>query len=200
LKRQLQRDRRRFFRAAKNVVSTEDVSHSGVDDSSSARTSDDDAPLAPISNRTQETRLIVRNTFFDGDTSGSEEDELEVSELPTAEFGATDEFEEFRRAYRRFRLGYHRGAKGEASAPKRNFECLILAPLEQSDDTSVSDECSDTCTPADSEEGEQHAQQLPARALKRQRQRERRRFFRAENKAKTAVQDSARPVELQPML
>jgi len=62
-----------------------------------------------------EFKLVVKHTFFDVDESedlSSEDDRLP---LPPTFFKSTGEIDEWRRDYRRFRLGHHHGAKGEVT-------------------------------------------------------------------------------------
>lgn len=199
LKRQLQRQRRKLFRAARNEQPSQ-ASNCDQDSCASTRASDDESP-ARLALGAQVVRLCVRNTFFDvpDDTSSSDEDDVELlraGSLPAPMFATSESFEEFRRSYRRFRLGGHDGAKGEASAPKSSCDWITLSPLEQSEPASspeVEAQCSTAC-PVDMSacqpqsrcselaSTEEPALQTPARARKRQQQRERRRFFRAEKK------------------
>jgi hypothetical protein len=127
---------------------------------------------------------------------------LKVFDLPAAQFKTTPEFDEWRREYRKFRLGFFKGAKGEASSPKGASSCPLDIQsistrysdcLEANSDASDSDNFSrrptrvpsDQSTVHDSDEGvalnakEDVYQQTPSRAMKRQRQRERRRMGKA---------------------
>lgn len=62
-----------------------------------------------------EHNLVVKNTFFDYacEDLSSEDDQIS---LPAAFIETTEETDEWRRNYRRFRLGYHNGAKGEVTS------------------------------------------------------------------------------------
>jgi len=62
-----------------------------------------------------QSRLVVKHTFIDVHDEEDVESQEALMNMPEAEFETTADFEEWRRAYRKFRFGYHRGAKGEAS-------------------------------------------------------------------------------------
>ena len=68
------------------------------------------------------SRVVVKHTFIDVEDEVSEEDQdsrWEIPLTPPLDPGTDNaEFDEWRRAYRRFRLGHHQGAKGEATPEK----------------------------------------------------------------------------------
>mmetsp|Transcript_58687 Transcript_58687/g.102723 ORF Transcript_58687/g.102723 Transcript_58687/m.102723 type:complete len:222 (-) Transcript_58687:89-754(-) len=59
-----------------------------------------------------ELKLVVRGTFFDV----LEEDVESQVPLPVPFFETTKEIDQWRRDYRRFRMGHHQGAKGEITS------------------------------------------------------------------------------------
>lgn len=63
-----------------------------------------------------EVRLVVKKTFFEVDSEDSASSDGGDIELPPALFETTREVDEWRRGYRRFRLGHHQGARGELAA------------------------------------------------------------------------------------
>jgi len=76
-------------------------------------------------------KIVVKNTFFDVEESTedwSSDDDRSNYDLPEAIFSSTDEIDEWRRDYRRFRLGHHHGAKGEVTA--KNLAIASLAHLD----------------------------------------------------------------------
>jgi len=66
-----------------------------------------------------EIKLVVRKTFIEAEVDDIGVDSIEINEhdviLPEALFNTSEDFNEWRQAYRKFRLGYHLGARGEAT-------------------------------------------------------------------------------------
>lgn len=113
-KRQRGRERRKMYRAAAHE-------NKCLEEMQKTQSTVFDAHAAAVA---KEVKLVVRHTFFDVDSS-EESSEEEVIQLPAAIFNSTGEFDEWRRDYRKFRLGHHQGAKGELS-PKNfamEFRC-----------------------------------------------------------------------------
>jgi len=64
------------------------------------------------------TRIVVKRTFIDVELGESSDEDLGIESPLTSPLDPRNdnaEFDEWRRAYRRFRLGHHKGAKGEAT-------------------------------------------------------------------------------------
>jgi hypothetical protein len=116
-KRQRGRERRKMFRAAAqagNQINSET--------SLATLTQKFDGRAAAVS---AEVKLVVNRTFFDV----CEEDEMSddnVAPLPAPFFETTREIDQYRREYRRFRLGYHQGAKCESISKLPCVEEAIL--------------------------------------------------------------------------
>jgi hypothetical protein len=117
-------------------------------------------------------KVSVKHTFIDVSFDEEESDEEGGStssrdalndDMPLAQFETTAEFEEFRRAYRRFRLGHHQGAKGEFASPKGAGDFLdvsrwSLAPTRTpSTEESQSDRVSECCEDSPSDHAEKLA-------------------------------------------
>jgi len=74
-----------------------------------------------------EVKLVVDNNgFFDVEFEDSSSSDEDIA-LPPAIFRTTTEIDGWRRDYRRFRLGDHRGAKGEVTA--NNLDAYDLSGL-----------------------------------------------------------------------
>lgn len=104
-KRQRGRERRKLYRAQAHELKCIEAARERQEEEFAER----QAALAA------EMKLVVKNTFYDVDDS--EEDcsqEVEIH-LPPAIFNSTGEIDEWRKDYRRFRLGHHHGAKGEVN-------------------------------------------------------------------------------------
>eukprot|EP00929_Paragymnodinium_shiwhaense_P097739 TRINITY_DN5934_c0_g1_i1.p1 TRINITY_DN5934_c0_g1~~TRINITY_DN5934_c0_g1_i1.p1 ORF type:complete len:335 (-),score=84.08 TRINITY_DN5934_c0_g1_i1:255-1259(-) len=177
LKRQLQRERRRMGRAEARMQQQADAAAAAINTAAGAQTS---AVVAALTcNHEERTahkavgdsavgrmKVVVKHTFIEctydefheeeTHRSSSRSPQSEDATLPAAEFETTPEFEEFRRAYRMFRLGFHRGAKGEVSSPKRLLDSIDLLQLHElltaNSPSSSSSNCSDRCSEADSDE------------------------------------------------
>lgn len=135
MKRQQQRERRKLAKAegaavvvaggaaAGRVVAT---GGAAVKAPAAAALAASPLPLFPV-------RLVLKHTFIDAydegpleDSDGSQDLDLQTPELPAALFETSAEFEEWRIAYRRFRLGSHVGARGEYSAPRSGNSLIEL--------------------------------------------------------------------------
>jgi hypothetical protein len=71
---------------------------------------------------TAEFKLVVKGTFIEV----LEEDVASEVPLPVPFFHTTLEIDQWRKDYRRFRLGYHRGAKGEVMSKTSHAESQQL--------------------------------------------------------------------------
>jgi len=78
-----------------------------------------------------EVKLVVDNNgFFDVEFEDSSSSDEDIA-LPPAIFRSTTDIDMWRRDYRRFRLGDHRGAKGEVTSNKlsNNLDAYDLSGL-----------------------------------------------------------------------
>jgi hypothetical protein len=108
-KRQRGRERRKMYRAAAHATKCLEIE---VVEKEKQVALDFEATHAAVS---VELKLVVKNTFFDyaSEDVSSEDEQIP---LPAAFIETTEETDEWRRNYRRFRLGHHNGSKGELSA------------------------------------------------------------------------------------
>lgn len=120
-KRQRGRERRKFFKAAAHAaVLAQEENRVPAEEQQATCFEARAAALAA------EVRLVVRKTFFEVDSEDSSSSADSEIDLPPALFSTTPEVNEWRRDYRRFRLGHHQGAKGEVTAFDRNVPALCL--------------------------------------------------------------------------
>jgi hypothetical protein len=105
-KRQRGRERRKMFKAEAKLQNQAGV---GAPQSEKSRKFEVLAAVVAA-----ESPLVVRRTFVDVDepTDSFNED----VNLPTSFFKSTKEIDEWRRDYRKFRMGHHQGAKGEITS------------------------------------------------------------------------------------
>lgn len=124
-KRQRGRERRKFFRAETQRAAAEERAALAQAETASALPESEgfDAKFAAVA---AEVKLVVKKTFFEVDVEDSDSSESSMLELPPALFNSTPEVDEWRRAYRRFRLGYHQGATGEFSVANMGLPNLDL--------------------------------------------------------------------------
>eukprot|EP00928_Gymnodinium_smaydae_P011918 TRINITY_DN14356_c0_g3_i2.p1 TRINITY_DN14356_c0_g3~~TRINITY_DN14356_c0_g3_i2.p1 ORF type:complete len:318 (-),score=72.53 TRINITY_DN14356_c0_g3_i2:208-1119(-) len=96
--------------------------------SSSGRSSSSTPPLSPeqagdAAFQAPTSKVTVKHTFIDIEDLDTDDDaspKEQALPAPTASLGLGADFDEYRRAYRRFRLGHHRGARGEAADVERS--------------------------------------------------------------------------------
>lgn len=147
-KRQRQRENRRLGRAQKSLAATPDIdvassadlteTTASLSDLASAAHSDAgerdvedqdvETPEVPVEMISPTRALLPRwdrhNLSVEVVDDQSTEGSLSPL-LPAAQFGSTPEFDEFRLAYRQFRLGSGCGAKGEVSDSPKDSDCHI---------------------------------------------------------------------------
>jgi len=145
VKRQRGRERRKFFKALEvtNKTLEEEAQTSGMQDdmssvcsrtssSCSTHASSKDTQVSDFQARAEavatERKLVLKNTFFDVEESAESSFEEEAIVLPEAFFKTTIEIDDWRRDYRRFRLGHHQGAKGEVN--QKDFSMDTLSGLD----------------------------------------------------------------------
>lgn len=119
-KRQRGRERRKFFKAAAQASKL--LEEQADREKMTVGFEERAAAVAA------ECKLVVKKTFFEvnaDDSSSSSDFESEIH-LPSAFFKSTREIDEWRRCYRRFRLGHHQGAKGELTVASLS-SCSISA-------------------------------------------------------------------------
>lgn len=121
-KRQRGRERRKLYKALAHAGKGSDT----VEAQRENRSSDFDARAAAVAS---ELKLVVKRTFFDVDTEDLSSSEDEIP-LPPAFIKTTVEIDEWRRDYRRFRLGHRQGAKGEITDIQVSEESLTLLGLD----------------------------------------------------------------------
>lgn len=116
------RERRKLFKTlAREQKAFEEDAHASQDDSgstcSTAASSQDVQALefqVRLEAAAADIKLVIKNTSYDVEEAvESDEDEIV---LPPALFKTTSEIDDWRRQYRKFRLGYFRRAKGEVAA------------------------------------------------------------------------------------
>jgi len=208
-KRLRQHENRRLGRA-------EVLANQGVAPRQAAMQSFSDRFQQKVMAASEQLTLVVKNSFVDVEDSVDIEADMVCAsakdfQLPPAFLETTPEFDEWRLAYRRFRLGYHKGASGEAKAPRTLIGVFAADDSsDESSETEWSSECSadplksplssagtdstsaslDSLPPSPSSASSEAGCPPPAsssRAAKRQRQRERRRMGKAEAKAAAAA-------------
>lgn len=102
-KRQRGRERRKLYKALRKLETGFDERYAAV---------------------ATELKLVVKSTFYDVSDQANEVTESEVP-LPAPFFPTTKEFDQWRREYRRFRLGHHHGAKGEVTSELFHADCAL---------------------------------------------------------------------------
>jgi len=127
-KRQRGRERRKMYRAeahaSKSLQEEEAQASKCLEEEREKQAIGFEARAAEVATH---VKLVVRNGFYDVDSSEdmSSDDDFP---LPSTFFKSTGEIDEWRRDYRRFRLGHHQGAKGEVTT--KDFALENLAGLD----------------------------------------------------------------------
>jgi hypothetical protein len=118
-KRQRARERRRHGRVERAAAAADEKQQNARIVGSPSRAMP--VPLLELpAHAVSRTRVVVKRTFIDVEeceVSNEEQDHRwEIPLTPPLNPGTDNaEFNEWRRAYRRFRLGHHKGAKGEVT-------------------------------------------------------------------------------------
>jgi hypothetical protein len=120
-KRQRGRERRKMYKANAKLQSQEgDQIEMLVSAVTAEQSSKFEMLAAAVA---AELPLVVRSTFIDVDEPSESLSEQVL--LPASFFKSTSEIDAWRRDYRRFRMGSHRGAKGEITALASSPEFTI---------------------------------------------------------------------------
>jgi hypothetical protein len=127
-KRQRGRERRKHFKAL-----AREPDHPCSETTRATLTRNFEERAAAVAS---EVKLVVKSTFFDVSEDEASSSENDVP-LPASFRPTTREIDQWRRDYRRFRLGHHQGAKGEVSKLPATENALPWLDLRTNQPTSL---------------------------------------------------------------